>query len=84
MYQNIHTHERCDVLRVETVSNPPIRVYVLSNGSRWSEKLFFRHWRNLAPATRDGSSHDEKHTIVPIEQAFDEYINAIADGTFFD
>lgn len=53
MYQNIHTQQVCELERIETVSNPPIRVYCLSDGMRWNETLFFEHWRNLTTLAVD-------------------------------
>lgn len=47
MYENIYTHKVCSIEGVEVVDNPPIYVYILSNGQRWSEKLFLKCWRKI-------------------------------------
>lgn len=61
MYENLHTKEVCSIGSVETVSSPPIRVYVLSNGSRWNDVLFREHWRKLTTACTGlaPTAHDE-------------------------
>ena len=46
-YRNIHTNKVCKVLRIEFVSNPPIQVYVLSDGNRWDKKQFDEHWQKI-------------------------------------
>ena len=47
MYQNINTKEILSLDHVEMVKNNPalIRVWVLSDGTRWNDELFFKHWR---------------------------------------
>ena len=47
LYENIHTKQTCYIQRTETVSNPPIRVHVLSDGTRWDETQFAAHWTEI-------------------------------------
>ena len=49
MYQNVNTKEIVALDHVESVPNnpAPIRVWVLADGSRWNDELFFKHWRKV-------------------------------------
>ena len=46
-YKNIHTGMVCEVVDSELVSNPPIRVFILSDGTRWDKEQFNAHWREV-------------------------------------
>ena len=52
MYQNVNTGETWKLDHVEEIPNSPklLKVYVFENGERWSEDLFFRHFRKVDEA----------------------------------
>jgi hypothetical protein len=70
---NLHTGEVCKIENVEQVSNPPITVYVLSNGERWNERLFAEHWCNLITLLQNSEDIPEKFAKV-INEDFWEII----------
>ena len=49
---NIHTGETIIVVGSELVSNPPIKVFIMEDGSRWqADDFVFHHQRpNMRPA----------------------------------
>lgn len=43
--ENIHTHEKCEIVAIEKVDGKV--VYVLCDGSRWREDQFYGYWREV-------------------------------------
>jgi hypothetical protein len=46
-YQNKHTGAIKTLDHQEQVSNPPVTVYVFTDGDRWIEKQFHECWKKI-------------------------------------
>jgi hypothetical protein len=59
-YKNIHTGKICELERTETMddAHSSVTTYILSDGSRWDQKLFSECWRRL-PDLPDDERPDE-------------------------
>jgi len=47
-YRNIHTGKVVEIISTEEVSNPPIEIFILSNGEKWDKVQFRDHFKLIS------------------------------------
>lgn len=58
-YQNIHTQEVLEVAGTEVVAqdrSTNLTIFILEDGSRWSEEVLNQHWRPIVIEQHSGNA----------------------------
>ena len=77
-YRNIHTGDVVVVKKVEYVSNPPIEVNELDDGTRWNTELFHQHFALVQP----GNAFPYHVTEQLHRQVIDQMVRILAGDQY--